>query len=728
VVDQPGYRYYHLVKGLKHHLPTLSLFAALATIFALRWVTVRQHIDMGQDIANYLGTMNTVFGEGVRGIGLDRPPLIALPLKLFTLAFGDLNGVKVLGVLVSVGIGVPFYLLAKRLCRPWIAVAVTILFVATPAYADMLSWGYITMFAIFFILFTLHFFLLLLEKPSKANIFLTGLFASFVVGSHQLSLVFFLSLFVIFIVALLLFNRKALLENYKPVGMAIAVGFILSLPYLPIYLHLLHIQAVGGSDLSTSAAHWSAIKEGLGGLASSTVVILLAAIALIIALVWLWRRDRNYGLLLAVMLLLSAALLSSSLPPPLVELNRRAQYYIYIPTWLLVGFLLSRLWSWQEPRLRRLSRQLPKLIVIVFLASLLPWEVYFCQNSLSKALDYHGYLDDTRWQVVRWIGENINSNTTTVVYPMQLGWWIEAEAKRKALYLVDRNMSPTTLEREGSLVADRILSRNQGWENGNLRLATTYPYNNAPGTPVLSVYVGGFYQDVLLFDEQQSYFDVGTGNNTALAAILKGMVWKMDDDLAQVTTSYQTDDLQFTQTMTLKRGEHEAEIYYQVNSSNTEVTKFDIPVFFSQPASVQLTGRASFEVTEDFNTSFQGVVPVTATVTIEADGATVDQINPAEQKVECSFSNIEDGATISFHISITSPQLKQSPPLTYYDVPELIKEHGINYIVVDLTPPLHNSNDVPQATEEWLDNCPYYKLIYSDGDIRVYQVQASAPP
>jgi hypothetical protein len=716
------------MKGLKHHLPTLCLFAVLAAIFALRWAAVRQHIDMGHDIANYLGTMNTVFGQDVSGAGLLRPPLIALPLKLFTLAFGDLNGVKVLGVLVSVGIGVPFYLLAKRICRPWIAVAVTVLFVATPAYADMLSWGYITMFAIFFILFTLHFFLLLLGKPSKVNIFLTGLCASFVVGSHQLSLAFFVSLFLIFIIALLLFNRKVLLENYRPVGIAVAVGVILSLPYLPTYLHLLRIQAKGGSELSTSVLHWGDIKHDLGGLAPFWLFISAAAILAVIALVWLWRQDRSRALLLTVMLLLSAALLSSSLPPPLLELNRRAQYYIYISTWLLVGFLLSRLWSWQGPRLWRFSRQLPKLLVIALPVLLLPWGVIFSQDKLCGALDFYGYLDDTRWQAVRWIGENTEAGTTAVVSPHPLGWWIEAEAKRETFYIVDRNMSPTTFERERSLVADRILSRNQGWENGNLRLATTYPYSNAPGTPVLSVYVGGLYQEMLLFDERQSYFDVGTGDNTALAAILKDMVWEMDNDLARVTTSYQTDDLRFTQTMTLRRGEHEAEIYYQVNSSNTRVTKLDIPIFFSRPASVQLTGGASFDVTEDFDTSSEGVVPVTATVATTVDGATVDQVNPAEQKVVCSFSNIQDGAIITFHISITSSQLRQSPPLTHYDVPELIKEHRVDYIVVDLSPGSPILNDIPKETEEWFNNCPYYKLVYSKGDIRIYEVEASALP
>ena len=85
-----------------------------------------RHLDMGPDIANYLSTMHTVFGEAPSGVGLDRPPFIALPLKLFTLVLGDLTGVKVLGLLTSVLIGVPVYLLARRISSPWIAVAATI--------------------------------------------------------------------------------------------------------------------------------------------------------------------------------------------------------------------------------------------------------------------------------------------------------------------------------------------------------------------------------------------------------------------------------------------------------------------------------------------------------------------------------------------------------------------------------------------------------------------------
>jgi len=99
---------------LKLHLPLLTLVASLGVAFAVRYCTVAQHLDMGHDIANYLSTMNTLFGGDVAGFGLNRPPLIGLVLKPFTLVFGDLAGVKVLGVLLSLGQGKTFYLLAKR--------------------------------------------------------------------------------------------------------------------------------------------------------------------------------------------------------------------------------------------------------------------------------------------------------------------------------------------------------------------------------------------------------------------------------------------------------------------------------------------------------------------------------------------------------------------------------------------------------------------------------------
>ncbi len=60
--------------------------------------------------------------------------------------------------------------------------------------------------------------------------------------------------------------------------------------------------------------------------------------------------------------------------------------------------------------------------------------------------------------------------------------------------------------------------------------------------------------------------------------------------------------------------------------------------------------------------------------------------------------------------------------------PELEHLSSIDYLAVDLKPNPHLATAVPWGTEEWLNACPYYKLVYSEGDIRIYEVLASALP
>ena len=707
------------MKRFSRHAPAIVLIVALAIAFVLRYIVVMQHLDMGQDIANYLATMNTVFEHDPTGMGLRRPPLIASPLKLFTLAFGSLTGAKVLGVLVSVAIGVPFYLLAKRICHPWIAVAVSVMFVFSGAYSDVLSWGYLTLIGIFFILLTFHFLLLVLEKPSKRNVILTALCASLVVGFHQVSLVFFIILMVAFLIALLIFNRKKLFDNYKPVAATFAIGGILSIPYVPTYIHLLGIQSIGGGGLSISTPHPGSFQW------------LLASLA-IIGLIFLWRQDRNRALLLAVMLLVPLALIIFVFPPPFTALHWRAIFLIYIPCWLLVGVALSWLWSRQKLHLPGMLGQIPKVTCIALIVALLPWEIISSQEHLQVGLDFHGYLDDTRWQAVQWIGHNTEPEATIAVYPFILGWWIRGEAMRNTFAFSYKDNMAYTFEPERSLVADLILSRNQGLENGNLRLAMAYPYENAAGNPVLDVYVSGMYQDVLMFDDRQIYFLLEDGDKISLAdAQNKEMDITGDGESMQAVTSYSMEGFNITRTVSLKRAEKEATLCYQIHSGDANVTKFDVPIFFShQPISVSIDANGhSFEVTQKL-TNFAEMVSVTTNVVVETEGATLEETKALEQGMISSFHDIGKDATITFHLSTDKPLSPVDAPVSHYIVPELLKDYSVDYVAVDLRPPYMAIvySDIPKATEEWFDNCPYYNLVYSQGDIRIYQVIPSALP
>ncbi len=731
-------------RRLKPHSPLAVLVASLAIAFVVRYCTVAQHLDMGDDIANYLSTMNTLFGHDVTGLGLLRPPLIALPLKAFTLAFGDLTGVKVLGVLLSVALGIPFFLLARRLCPPWIAVVVTLLFVLTPAYSDMLIWGYLTMFGMLFIMLTLHCLLLVLERPTILNTALTGLFASFIVGFHQLSLAFFAPLSLLLFLALLVFNRQGLLRNYRWVMAAIVIAVVLSIPYVPIYLRLLHLQAPAISNAPLiSLTPLTQLKADLAIQADPAYVPWLLGIAVLLAIGAVaarstWQSNRSSAVVLLVTLFYSLTLILLELPPPFAELSRRAHYFMYIPIWLLGSLSLSRLWSWQTTFIRAVPRWLPKFMAIVIIFTLLSTSVFLSLRGQVRSLDFYGYLDDNRWSAVNWIKDNTPQEASVVAYPETLGWWIEAEAGRQTANVADRNTVPLSYLRECSLAAEQILSRNQGIENGNLRLATTYPYSGAPGQPVLGVYVGGSYHDVMMFDDSSISLSMESGRIANLAAdSLIDLSTSSDDDSMIMTTTYQMEGATVVQTAALDRASHNAIVSYSIRSDGAEVADLHIPLIFCfEPNSISVDAdQHSIEVIQASPSFTDQVI---TQIDIESSGAILRTGPHDENRLELSLTVQDSEAEITFTFDIAEPKLNSSADVTYYQVPEIIKDpsierfSSIGYLAVDLKPNPYLAPELPLGLEEWLNTCPYLKLVYPEGDtdsdIRIYQVDSSALP
>jgi hypothetical protein len=728
---------------LRLHLPLLTLVASLAITFVVRYCTVAQHLDMGDDIANYLSTTNTLFGHNVTGLGLLRPPLIALPLKAFTLAFGDLTGVKVLGVLLSVALGIPFFLLARRLCHVWIAVVVTLLFVLTPAYSDMLVWGYLTMFGMLFIMLTLHCLLLLLERPTILNTALTGLFASFIVGFHQLSLAFFAPLSLLLFLALLVFNRQGLLRNYRWVVAAIVIAVILSIPYVPIYLRLLHLQAPAISNTPLiSLTPLTQVEADLAIQTDPAYVPWLLGIAILLAISAVatrstWQSNRSTAIVLLVTFFYSLILILLELPPPFAELNRRAHYFMYIPIWLLGGLSLSHLWSWQTTFIRAIPRWLPKLMAIVIILALLSTSVFLSLRGLMRSLDFYGYLDDSRWSAVNWISDHTPREASIVAYPETLGWWIEAEADRQTANVADRNTVPLTYLRERSLAAERILSRNQGLDNGNLRLATTYPYGGAPGNPVLGVYVGGSYHDVMMFDDGSISLIMEGGKSANMATdSQKAFTTSGDSNSMIMTTTYQMEGATVVQTAALDRASHNAVVSYSIQSDGAKVARLHVPLFFSfEPKSISIDpDQHSIEVIQASSSLTDQVI---TQIDIGSSGAIVDVEPHQENRLDLSLTVQGSEAEITFTFVVTEPKLNSSVDVTYYQVPEMIKnpalEHisSIDYLAVDLKPSPHSATELPLGIEEWLSSCPYYQLVYpldGEGDIRIYRVDTSALP
>ncbi|MDM7999089.1 MAG: glycosyltransferase family 39 protein [Dehalococcoidia bacterium] len=716
-------------RRVQPHLPLIVLLMSLTAVAIIRYITVAQYIDMGPDIANYLTTMNTFFGHDVAGTGLLRPPLIAIPLKVLTLAFGDLTGVKLLGVLISVAIGLPFFLIARRVSYPWIAVAVTILFVLTPPYSNMLSWGYITMFGIFFTVQAIYFFLSILESPTWRNSVLAGLCTSLVFGFHQLTAALFVPLFSFLVLALLLFDRNRLAKNVVPFAAGVAVAVILSLPYIPVYLHLLDMQSSQGGEAGLSTAPFLQFASGVWYLRWLWAVVLGLLLGLA-SLAWLRRYDRSMAILLGVLLVVPLCLTIFTLQPPFVELNRRAQYFLYVPVWAITGFALSLLWSWRPLVLRRQSGHLLRLATCCIVLYLLVAGGVMSQRALRRGLDFYSYLDDSRWAVVQWIERNVPADATIAAYPENLGWWIEGAARRAVLEVTERSMEANIVEKQRSFAAEQVLSRNRGLYNGNMRLATSYPYINAPGTPVIGFYVGGRYQDLLMFTDTETTVEVKEGGAFPLASVGAPQFAVLGDGASmRMVTTYPLGGATISQTAVLDEGTQTALIIYDVQDVGQTLTHLRLPVVFChEPASIS-ADNDQFKVVQELETPFSGVVPVTTLFSVSATGAVMGTPSVLEGRICLDFDIVSPDARImlTFDISCTTAPAAREE-VRPYDVPQIIRDRNIGFLTVDFRPDSPIWNDLPRGLEEWFDTCPYYELAHSESDVRIYEVNIGALP
>jgi hypothetical protein len=328
---------------------------------------------------------------------------------------------------------------------------------------------------------------------------------------------------------------------------------------------------------------------------------------------------------------------------------------------------------------------------------------------------------------VQWIKSNTPGNATIAVYPADLEWWIEGEAHRSTLGVVDRNAEPYRFEREASLIADRILSGNQGIENGSIRLSTGYPYER---TGLISAYVGGTYQNVLMLDSSQSRIQIEGQSALPISdASNQESVTYGDSNSMQIVTSCQIAGATITQTARLDQGSQTAVVNYAIQSPDTAVARIDIPLLFChQPKSVVYLDANRLQVVQEINTPSEGLVAVTTELTIDAEAATLETPNAQADRIPMSFQ-IQGGEariTLGFDISTAKPMIQGQ--VVQYKVPQLIEDYSVNYLAIDLKPNSPHWSDLPYGVQQWLNTCPYYELIYSEGDIRIYQVDTSALP
>ena len=124
----------------RHNLAPLAGVLLAMAIYRLI-VLAAQPGPPGSDAGNWLAFSHELFGGHVKAADSMYFPVTLVLLKAIMVFFSPLLSLKLLGVIASVSIGVPFYFLLRRSCSPLMSASLTMCLLMTGYQLEMLSWG-----------------------------------------------------------------------------------------------------------------------------------------------------------------------------------------------------------------------------------------------------------------------------------------------------------------------------------------------------------------------------------------------------------------------------------------------------------------------------------------------------------------------------------------------------------------------------------------------------------
>ena len=727
------YGLFHRFLQSPEYLPALTLAVVLVCIFAFRLQFVTAGGYFSADGKNYLVTMSQVFGNDVSGRGLTRPPLFALTVTVTTEIWGAVAGSRILSVLISSMIGWPFFLVMRRVVPPWIALVGALLFVLNPMYSEMLSWGYITFFGIFFSLFSFYFLLDAFSTKSRKSTILAGFMGSLVIGFHQTSSVIFIGLAFGLVVALAFASWKDVRGALSVwVRAAIAGGF-LSLPYVPSYIS--QARNISGGYVG-SVFSWRTAEQLAGrwhyfyGQHAE-----VWASVLVPALIGLWvllRRDRNlFSLVIAFLVVpLGLNLLDAA------DLADRSAYFSYFSIYALFCVGMARLLDLASDSCsRRLGSRWPLIAkgsLILAMIAVLLIVGQTGQRQLSFASRFYRTLDDDEVQVAEWIAEGqLEPEGAIAVFPGPFSDWIRAIAVRSAFHrsLSIRGEWDWKLDQAKASIA--LFSGNQSIDNGSLRISTTYPYLQSDGLQV-SLYLPYMGVDTLAAVDAFAWIDSQAileydvsqsrrSHSVSEAVRTDFQVETIVNGLCMSTTFIYT-DLDLIRIACLEEGQPKATIVYTFNRGQSEgALSVRMPIQMMDVPRVLDMGGTGIVAQEQ-----RALGEVRYEIATTGDGLQTQRISVAQDSdtdVSWVFTLEGQSPSIEFTIDVHMPGERAVSAVEYFYTPDVISKHDIRYVAVDRTPPL--DSDKPglyRYSLRWLEEAPYLFPIYEYGDSTLYRV------
>ncbi len=727
-------------------------FVALSgVLFIITWKAVGSISGvLGVDIGNYLLTMRQVFGDDPTGLGLLRPPLIAVPLKLFTALMPLVTATRAAAVAVWLLMGFTGYRLIRALVGKDTVAGVVSLFgglgyLLGHMFATMLVFGWVSFLGMALIPLVAMAVMRGVQDGGKRWMLLLAVTATLVLGTHQFTavlVVLWLGLFGAG--ALLLRERVAVLFLAKSAVLAA----LLSLPLVPIYNAL----RAGTDSRFTSLGF-----QGIGGLWASLAWFYREPG------IWFWLTAMGLALLGAVAIArdgerpagrLHAWLLCSLLLVPLLlnavsdSMGQRALYYSYLPIWAL-GSVAAAAGIQQFATAPALATQQGILLLGLAVGAVGTVVLtgfrsdFFVQ--LGNAMRFYNMVEARHIEAAWLMAANTPPDARAIAFPFGLGWWIEGAAGRDT-WEVGRFGNKA--QNQQSAMAERVLIGNYSISNGYLVAGDSYP-DPAPGTPQVWVTLpGGERAPYLYLDDSEaaiSVLEYGIAERRfSLGQMARDVEAASASGTPRLIKWFSAGGLMGSQTTDLAAGGYQWSVTYSFQDGGQPVVAFTLPVHLENVVEVTpLEEPHAFRVMHRAREHSGQTYETISVLRLEATGASLESAlgNPrprgglSDQPVQATLrpSASQFSLSVKGRVESIRTQSGQALPLdirlppepAYAEARALAQENRITHVVVDRRP-FHRLDPLSISTLKRLDASPAFDLVYLQDDIAVYALDSSA--
>ncbi len=477
---------------------TITLIALFVAVFLVRFLTINAQVgppseDLGGDLVvlHTYTQADPVFPN----FRLEAPPLyyllVILPMNTL---FPALLAQKIVDAFVPSIVIFPFYFLCKLLIQKRLASSVA------EAFNQIMGWGgTLNMFAFVFAIPSLYYLTRIIRGSTSKDILLAALFLSLTIGSHQLTALYAIIVFVV-VGALTFIPRLGFKPPVRAYASTAGLAVIFSAPYIPTYVFLVtnSVNLFSSAPLSLESVVAQLIYIN-ARLSISAYLLIAASVFGFVMIVQ--ARDKT-GISMIAASSVAAIILVSLLNSTIFE---RAAYFLPIPFFLLIAESFRYLLSLMDRHMSWVKLGAGLLICLI-LAGFMIGDF----ETLQVATATNQILDPQIVQGLDWISLHTARNDAIYSDYPALGAWIAGYSERTELTPKPVNYVITSPDLALIRVANIISAGNYVLDSRSVTIGDFFP--STIYTPAVFLNKASGPQGLLFFDDD---YQVVTFNDTA---------------------------------------------------------------------------------------------------------------------------------------------------------------------------------------------------------------------